>query len=75
MKRDYRDFVHDIIGNTGLVIEFVQGMTYEDFRQDYKTCYAVFKALENIGEAAKKIPVTIRKKYPAIPFKRNGRHA
>ena len=69
MKRDYRDFLHDIVDDTERVMEFVYGMTYEEFRKDYKTCYAVFIALENIGEAAKKIPIAVRKKYPTIPFK------
>lgn len=68
MKRDYRDFLHDIVDDTERVIQFVDGMTYEEFKKDYKTCYAVFKALENIGEAAKKIPTAVRKKYPTIPF-------
>ena len=69
MKRDYRDYAEDILTETERILEFVKGMTFEEFRQDYKTAYAVFKALENIGEAVKKIPHTVRKKYPAIPFK------
>lgn len=36
------------------IYEFVHGMTFDEFRQDYKTTYAVYKALENIGEAVKK---------------------
>ena len=69
MKREYRDFAEDMLTETERILEFVHGMTIDEFRQDYKTTYAVFKALENIGEAAKKIPLAIRKKYPAIPFK------
>ena len=37
MKRDYRDFLHDIVDDTERVMEFVYGMTYEEFRKDYKT--------------------------------------
>ena len=69
MKREYRDFIKDILTETERAIEFISGMTFDEFRQDYKTAYAVFKALENIGEAVKKVPTTVRKKYPAIPFK------
>ena len=69
MKREYRDFARDMLTETELSISFIQGMTFEDFKRDYKTSYAVFKALENLGEATKKIPVAVRKKYPAIPFK------
>ena len=69
MKRDYRDFATDILAETERILEFVNGMTFDEFRRDYKTSYAVFKALENIGEAVKKIPPAVRKKYPTIPFK------
>ena len=69
MKRDYRDFAEDMLMETERILEFVHGMTFDEFRQDYKTTYAVFKALENIGEAVKKIPLAVRKKHPAIPFK------
>lgn len=69
MKREYRDFAKDILIETERALEFVKGMTFEEFRHDYKTAYAVFKALENIGEAAKKIPAAVRKKYTSIPFK------
>jgi uncharacterized protein with HEPN domain len=31
---------------------------------------AVIRSLEVMGEAAKRIPESIRKKYPAIPWKR-----
>lgn len=54
MKREYRDFVKDILTETERALEFVKGMTFEEFREDYKTAYAVFKALENIGEANKR---------------------
>lgn len=69
MKRDYRDFLNDILIEIERVIEFAKGMTFDEFKQDYKTSYAVFKALENIGEAAKKVPAAVRKRYPSIPFK------
>ena len=35
---------------------FVYGCTFEDFLKDIKTQYAVIRALEIIGEAAKKVP-------------------
>ena len=35
---------------------FVEGMDYEAFAADEKTQYAVVRALEIIGEAAKKVP-------------------
>jgi uncharacterized protein with HEPN domain len=38
-------------------INFIKGMTYEQFIQDDKTIFAVVRALEIIGEAVKKIAI------------------
>jgi uncharacterized protein with HEPN domain len=50
-------------------VHFVQGMAESDFRHDEKTIFAVIRALEVIGEAAKNIPEPIRNKYPHIPWR------
>ena len=44
-------------------------MSYEEFTRDDKTVYAVVRAIEIIGEAAKNIPGNVRKNYPEIPWK------
>jgi uncharacterized protein with HEPN domain len=44
-------------------------MDYEDFLGDKKTQRAIEKCLGNMGEASKRVPESIRKKYPDIPFK------
>ncbi|WP_321418568.1 DUF86 domain-containing protein [uncultured Methanomethylovorans sp.] len=49
--------------------DFVSDCTFEDFIGDTKTQYAVIRALEIIGEAAKNVPEDIRQKYPSIPWK------
>lgn len=48
---------------------FVSDCTFEDFIEGIKTQYAVIRALEIIGEAAKNIPDDLRQKYPAVPWK------
>ncbi len=68
-NRDYRDYVADIHAEIIRIQGFVSGLDYDDFLSDFKTNYAVMKALENMGEAAKKIPDSLRAKYPNIPFK------
>jgi len=50
-------------------IEFVGGMDYEQFIDDDKTAYAVVRAIEIVGEGAKKIPADLRKSYPEIPWR------
>lgn len=68
-RRVYSDYVRDILEEIHLVIQFTQGMTFDDFLSDIKTQRAIEKCLGNMGEASKKIPDSIRKKYPEIPFK------
>ena len=69
-KREYHDYVEDIYNELLNALEFTKGMSWDDFMSDFKTQYAVCKALENMGEASKRIPESIRKKYPHIPFKK-----
>lgn len=68
MKREMGDYIEDITGAMNKVMKFVEGMSFEDFARDDKTVFAVVRALEIIGEAIKKIPNGIRKKYPEIPW-------
>ena len=68
-RRVYSDYVRDILEELHLVIQFTQGMTFDDFLSDIKAQRAIEKCLGNMGEASKKIPDAIRKKYPEIPFK------
>jgi uncharacterized protein with HEPN domain len=44
-------------------------MTYAAFETDTKTQYAVIRALEVVGEAAKQIPSDLRETYPEIPWR------
>ncbi len=45
-------------------------MDFTEFLGHRKTINAVIRSLEVIGEAAKKIPEDVRKRYPDIPWKR-----
>ena len=49
--------------------EFIGTMNLHEFMEDNKTAYAVIRSFEIIGEAAKKIPPALRKRYPSIPWK------
>jgi len=58
----------DILECIEKIESFVSGFSYEEFLQDEKTKDAVVRNLEIIGEAAKKIPQEIQKKYEEIPW-------
>jgi len=70
MKRDWQDYIADILNAIQEVEEFTIGMNFEAFRADKKTINAVIRSLEVLGEAAKHIPEDIREQYPDIPWKR-----
>ena len=67
--RDYNLYLKDIIGAMNSIEAFVEGMSLETFQADDKTTSAVIRKFEIIGEAAKQIPLEIRRRYPQIPWK------
>jgi uncharacterized protein with HEPN domain len=69
MKRDYGVYISDILQAIENAREFTKGMNFSQFKKDRKTISAVIRELEIIGEATKQIPPSIRKKYPAVPWK------
>jgi len=69
-KRDYWDYINDIFDSIGEIESFTGAMLFEEFEKDKKTINAVVRSLEVIGEAAKKIPGSMRNKYPRIPWKK-----
>ncbi len=68
-KRYHEDYLEDIADQIELVRRFISGMKYEQFCADEKTVYAVIRAIEIIGEAAKNIPEQIRRLHPAVPWR------
>lgn len=52
-KRDDDLLINDIIENAEAVFQFVNNDSYEDFIADKMKVYAVIRAFEIIGEAAK----------------------
>jgi uncharacterized protein with HEPN domain len=69
-RREYRDYLKDILDSINDIESFVGDMSFEDFKRDKKTIYAVVRGIEVMGEAAKKIPKTLKDKYREIPWKK-----
>ena len=66
--REISDYLDDIITAISDTEEFIHGMSYETFAADKKTINAVIRCLEVLGEAAKHIPTSFRKKHPDLPW-------
>ncbi len=69
MKRDFEDYLQDILEAMTKAQKFIEGISFDEFLNDDKTIFAVIRALEVIGEATKKIPDSIRKESPEVPWK------
>ena len=63
------DYLNDICDASEKAARFVNGLTFELFRDNDEKVFAVIRALEVIGEAAKSIPAPLRRRYPAVPWK------
>lgn len=68
-KRDYLDYLRDMLDAAEKASAFTAGMDVETFKADPKTVFAVVRALEIIGEAAKRIPPVVRQRYPSLSWR------
>ena len=68
LKREYVDYGRDIRDAAEKAQLFVAGIDFETFQANDEKVFAVIRALEIIGEASKKIPASIRKRYPEVPW-------
>ncbi|HEX2768062.1 MAG TPA: DUF86 domain-containing protein, partial [Geobacteraceae bacterium] len=67
--RDLRDYLSDMREMMVNLQQFTDGMTFDEFRADTKTIFAVIRAFEVLGEAAKHIPDSYREQYPDVPWR------
>lgn len=67
--RDHLDLLNDIRTAAAKARQFTSGLDYAAFAADEKSIYAVVRALEIVGEAAKRIPQEIRDLAPTIPWR------
>lgn len=66
--KDYSDSLYDIVEYARKAEGFLTGVSLEDFKANEEKVFAVIRALEVIGEAARKIPKSMRKQYPEVPW-------
>ena len=66
--RRWRFRLRHIIDAVEKVQHYVDGMSLEEFLTDPKTCDAVLRNLEIVGEAARLIPAEITVLYSQVPW-------
>tara|TARA_Y100000310_G_C20495670_1_gene721412 strand:- start:369 stop:569 length:201 start_codon:yes stop_codon:yes gene_type:complete len=59
-------FLKHILNSISKIEKFMKGVTLSQFVKDDKLNAAVIRHLEIIGEAVKKLPSNLLKKYPGV---------
>jgi uncharacterized protein with HEPN domain/predicted nucleotidyltransferase len=68
-KREYLDFLSDMVMGMNQVERFVTGVTFDEFVQNEEKVLAATRVVESIGQAVKHIPREVRSRYPEIDWK------
>ena len=69
MKREFLDFLEDILDAMEKAEAMLSDVDLETFKEDYQINFAVVRALEIIGEATKRLPESFREQHSDIPWK------
>ncbi len=69
MSRDVAAYVADMVEACARVTEYTTGVDAGALRADRKTVDAVVRNLKVLGEAAKRVPASVREKAPQIPWR------
>ncbi len=59
-ERDHSLYCMDIWESGSAILEFVEGLSFKEFCDDRKTYSAVIREFEIIGEAAGKLPESLK---------------
>jgi uncharacterized protein with HEPN domain len=65
-KRNEQLLIADILESVAKIKKYTAGLSFEIFLQDSKTCDAVIRNFEIIGEAANRLPDDFKEKHSSI---------
>jgi uncharacterized protein with HEPN domain len=69
MKRSSLIYIKDILEYMERAEKYVKNLSLKQFLEDEKSCDAVIRCIEVMGEATKNVSEDIRSKYPLIPWR------
>jgi uncharacterized protein with HEPN domain len=68
-RRAYVLYLEDMYESMLRIHEYTEDVSFAEFRENNLVVDAVLRNLEIIGEASKNVPVSIKQKYPQLPWK------
>lgn len=67
-KRVPKLLIIDMLHCVEKILEYTEGMSFENFIVDSKTRDAVIRNIQVLGEAANRIPVSFKTEHPSIEW-------
>ena len=68
MERDKTAYLRHVLHAIGRIEEYIEGVDEQAFRDRTLIQDGVIRQLEIVGEAVKRLPITLREKHPHIPW-------
>ncbi len=68
MRRDHRDYLNDIVAYAELAVEIAASGDERSVLADRVRVLALERAFEVVGEAAGKVPPSVRDRYADVPW-------
>lgn len=68
-QRYLEDYLQDILDAIAAIEQFTTNIEFAAFSQNLEKVFAVSRAIEIIGEAVKRVPDSVRTRYPDIPWR------
>lgn len=67
--RDVGDDLTDMARSAEIAVRLVGTMTLEELQEDERTSLALERAIEILGEAARRVPQDWRERHPDLPWR------
>ncbi|MEX0772318.1 MAG: HepT-like ribonuclease domain-containing protein [Balneolales bacterium] len=68
-SRNYLFYLEDMLDSMLRIQEYIEDLSFNEFKASNLKTDAVIRNLEIIGEASKNVPDRIKTKYPELPWK------